>query len=69
MVGQSLTLTSRFFNLSEDRQVPLTVRALHLEPGRVSLGLLFNALPEDILAELDAYTQDIRATLGLPGEG
>lgn len=67
-VGQALALTSRFFGLSADRRVPVSVRALHLEPGRVSLGLLFDALPEDIEREIDAYTQDIRTTLGLPGE-
>jgi len=68
VVGQALTLTSRFFGLPEERRVPVSVRALHLEPGRLSLGLLFDALPEDIVREIDAYTQDIRTTLGLPGE-
>ena len=51
-----------------ERRVPVSVRALHLEPGRLSLGLLFDGLPEDIVREIDAYTQDIRTTLGLPGE-
>jgi hypothetical protein len=68
VVGQALVLTSRFFGLPGDRQVPVTVRALHLDPGRVSLGLLFDGLPEDVVQEIDAYTEDIRTTLGLPGE-
>ena len=66
-VGQTLTLSSRFFGLPEDRQVQVCVRALHLEPHRVAVGLLFENLPEDVVAEIDAYTEDIRSTLGQPG--